>query len=76
MSTCQGLNLACARVQHLAQRQRDHAGLTRAALRLRDHVAPAGDWQNRALLNRAGLLKAIGVEPAEEVLADSHGVEG
>ena len=72
----EGLDLAGVGVEHLAEREGDHGRLAGTGLRLRDDVAAARDWHDRALLNRRGLLESVRVETAEEVLADAHGVEG
>ena len=62
-------------VDDLADGERDHGGLAGSGLGLGDDVAAADDGEDGALLDGGGLLEAVGVDAAEEVLADPHLVE-
>ena len=57
-----------------------HAGaerrrLTGTGLRLLDHVQALGEGDDTALLDRGRLLETVGVDAAEEVLVQVHGVK-
>lgn len=62
-------------VYDLADGERDHGGLAGPGLGLGDDVAAADDGEDGALLDGGGLLEAVGVDAAEEVVADPHLVE-
>ena len=49
--------------------------LTGTGLRLLDHVQALGEGDDTALLDRGRLLETVGVDAAEEVLVQVHGVK-
>ena len=59
----------------LAYGEGDHGGLAGAGLGLGDDVAASDDGDDGPLLDGGGLLEAVAVDAAEQVLADPHGVE-
>lgn len=69
------LLLAHGGVDHLADGEGDHGCLAGAGLGLRDDVAAGDDGEDGALLDGGGLLEAIAVDAAEEVVLDAHLVE-
>jgi len=68
----EGLRLVARRVDRLEDANRERGRLARAALRLRDHVAPRGDGHDRALLDRGRLLKPCQNKKPDEEYASKR----
>lgn len=59
----------------LANGEGNHGGLARAGLGLGDNISADEYGHHSTLLNRRGLLKAVVVDAAEQVVLDAHLVE-
>mmetsp|Transcript_22615 Transcript_22615/g.64175 ORF Transcript_22615/g.64175 Transcript_22615/m.64175 type:complete len:435 (+) Transcript_22615:102-1406(+) len=71
----QGLADGLVHVDALEHADHEGGGLARAGLCLTDRVAPIQDRLDATLLDRAGLLEAVGVDPTEQVLVQIVVVE-
>ena len=69
------LGLAQLRVDHLQHGDGEGGRLARARLRLGDDVAARDDGHNGALLDGRGLLEAVAVDAAQELLFELHAIE-
>ena len=72
----EGLADAAAEVEALEGTDDEGAGLAGAALGLGDDVPAADEGGDGTLLDRGGLLEAVAVDAAQEVVAEGHLVEG
>ncbi len=71
----EGLALGFRGVYLLQYGDREGRGFARPGLRLRDDVQTLDARNDRALLDRGRLLEAIGVDAAQQLLAQGHVVE-
>ena len=71
----QHLRLVGGAVQHLQHPNAEDGGLARARLRLGDDVPAGDDGLDRALLDRARPLEAVGVDAPQQILPQTQRLE-